>query len=706
MSRSTRRGADLAPSLFPFLAVLLCTMGALVLMLMLMVSGAQSTVQQAAQEMQEQFEWEESKIQLVSHALKEKLDQAAIELEKKRLNLQNLEQHIHDLTKELEQLEQQAQLASQSQDTHEQAVQNRQNRISELERQLAEAKSQLQSNLDDPQGDKPIFAIIPYDGPNGTHRRPIYLECNGQGLVIQPEGIVLSLNDLKPPYGPGNPLDAALRTIRAEYPSTRGSVTSNPYPLLVVRPSGIRHYMLARAAMSGWDDQFGYELISEDLELTFPPSLPHLKEKTLLALERARQRQEALILAMPQVYDSQQLSFDEGSDGGQSLGDRPSGMASGFSSEQDSATNAVAGARSGVSLPGYSATGSRTGSTGSQTISGFASGDMQGSDGSALREMSGQSETGTGQFSNSSGGGNSPLLAGAYSPEGGLRDSSSRGGQAGTQYDPAINGEPNASGGFPNGAGSRGVGGNGSGTSGGSGVSSQASANSASGNSSSAMQSASGASVPLPTPGASTNLSVTSGMDSANTGTNAGQADCPDCDPQSVDDPSGMGTPSVQMNVSNQRSEQARPVSQTRGPNWAWRGPSRTQTAVVRSIRLRCYVDRWELLPDNGSVGRPEVILFEGTPADRASQLAAAVGRRVESWGVALSGGHWTPTLHVDVASDADWRYQQLARLLEGSGIQVVRRDTIAPSENLPNSSVPNKEPAKTGNAPPGNRTR
>ncbi len=57
MSRSTRRGADLVPSLFPFLAVLLCTMGALVLMLMLMVSGAQSTVQQAAQEMQEQFEW-------------------------------------------------------------------------------------------------------------------------------------------------------------------------------------------------------------------------------------------------------------------------------------------------------------------------------------------------------------------------------------------------------------------------------------------------------------------------------------------------------------------------------------------------------------------------------------------------------------------------------------------------------------------------
>jgi hypothetical protein len=682
-------------------------MGALVLMLMLMVSGAQSTVQQAAQEMQEQFEWEESKIQLVSHGLKEKLDQGAIELEKKRLNLQNLEQHIHDLTKELEQLEQQTQLAAQSQDTQDEAVQERQKQISELERQLADAKSQLQSNLDDPKGDKPIFAIIPYDGPNGTHRRPIYLECNHHGLVIQPEGIVLSLSDLKPPYGPGNPLDAALRTIRAEYPSTSGSVTSNPYPLLVVRPSGIRHYMLARAAMSGWDDQFGYELISEDLELTFPPSLPRLKEKTLLALERARQRQAALILAMPQHYDPQQLSLDDGSDGQHSFGGRHSDPASDWPPGQDSADNAMAGARSGVSLPGYSSTDSRTGSmgsSGSQASSGFASGGSPGSDALASRGSTGQDQTSFGSGSNSSGGGNNQLLAGAGSPENGLRDSNSRGGQAGADYDPAMDTDASTSSSLNGTTG-------GGGTSGGSGASGQATANAAngngaSGNSAATMQSASGSSVSLPTPGANTNLSVTSGMDSANSGSTGGQADCPNCDVQNMDDPSGMSAPSVQMNLSNQRAEQARPVAQTRGANWAWRGPSRTQTAVVRSIRMRCYVDRWELLPDNGSVGRPEIITFDGTPADRASQLAAAVGRRVESWGVALAGGHWTPTLHVDVASDADWRYQQLSRLLESSGIQVVRRDTIAPGTNSPQPSPPNTRPARTGSTTSGRMTR
>ena len=32
------------------------------------------------------------------------------------------------------------------------------------------------------------YAIVPYDGPNGTHRRPIYIECTAQGVILQPEG--------------------------------------------------------------------------------------------------------------------------------------------------------------------------------------------------------------------------------------------------------------------------------------------------------------------------------------------------------------------------------------------------------------------------------------------------------------------------------------------------------------------------------------
>ena len=51
-------------------------------------------------------------------------------------------------------------------------------------------------------------------GPHGTRRRPIYIECTLEGIIIQPEGFVLLPDDFHGPLGPGNPLDAALRTIR------------------------------------------------------------------------------------------------------------------------------------------------------------------------------------------------------------------------------------------------------------------------------------------------------------------------------------------------------------------------------------------------------------------------------------------------------------------------------------------------------------
>ena len=65
----SRRSESLAPSLFPFLAVLLCTMGALVLMLLLLVVGAQSTAKEVAEKIEDEFEWEQEKLTLVKSSL-------------------------------------------------------------------------------------------------------------------------------------------------------------------------------------------------------------------------------------------------------------------------------------------------------------------------------------------------------------------------------------------------------------------------------------------------------------------------------------------------------------------------------------------------------------------------------------------------------------------------------------------------------------
>jgi len=104
--------------------------------------------------------------------------------------------------------------------------------------------------------------------------------------------------------GPGNPLDAALRTIREHWARAGGDHGSGePYPLLVVRPDGAVAYSMARAAMSSWDDEFGYELIDSDMILDFPASDPNLKRLLETTIATARQRQALLAAAMPSRFD-------------------------------------------------------------------------------------------------------------------------------------------------------------------------------------------------------------------------------------------------------------------------------------------------------------------------------------------------------------------------------------------------------------------
>ncbi len=750
MTGSAKRRDGLSPSLFPFLAVLLCTMGALVLILMLSVSGAQTAAQQIATEIEEQVELEEAKIELVKKGLTEQLDEIQIELEKKRLGLQHLEEHIRELMEELDQLERQAELAEDAKDSDNPSDHQREEEISELEKQLAEATKELQQKLEEPDGDKPIFAIIPYDGPNGTHRRPIYLECTDKGVVIQPEGVVVSPSDLRPPYGPGNPLDAALRTIRAEFPTKNGSVTSNPYPLLIVRPSGIKNYMMARAAMSGWDDQFGYELVSEGLDLSYPPSLPQLPRKIAQALDLARQRQAALIMAMPQHYAGTEPSFSDlayGSDNYSSSNSQPGGV-NGALDWESSDPNSSPDSWAGASGPGNAAGGIPTSFAGGQTgfgpgqsgfsvnSQGFAVSSPQGSgDFSSMGALQGDILQGDGLGGSSptgslpgelgaspgdvaSGGPSSPGFANGYPAGMGMPGQGQPGFGAanfgGSEYAQQSAAAGGSMTGEPGGTGMEGaaLGGNSqssqsgsassvsnaagsSGAAGENSSGSQAFSNpgSTSGNASGMMSSGSASSISSPIPNISGNFNSRTGSASASeSGThNSSMAQSSMAGPSGGSnsqnsqfaenlDPNQPIPPSLNMNLSKGQAELARPVALARGANWAWDRPQRTQTSVIRAIRIRCYVDRWVLLPDKGTNGAPETIDFEGTPAQRAEKLAEAVQRRVESWGVALAGGYWTPVLHVDVARDADWRFDQLQRLMQGSGIDVLKKETIPPN--------------------------
>jgi hypothetical protein len=660
-------------------------MGSLVLILMLIVSGAQADAEQITQQVQER---QEEIVSLAEHAVssyRKELDSRRLELEKKRLKLQHFEEHILELTEELEKLrEQHERVASNTEDLSDQEQQNA--TVSQLEKQLAEAQEQLEELEKQPKGEKPIFAVIPYQGPNSTHRRPIYLECTAEGLRIQPEGNLLTLQDLKPPYGPGNPLDAALRAIRAEYKPANGAITHTAYPLLLVRPSGIACYALARSAMSGWDDQFGYELIEEELDLAFPPGKAGLDHKVEQAIALARERQAALVMAMPRRYqfdvdDLRPLSGGGNGDGTYANPSYPAGKGSQNFVTSDEGTSSSARSGNGQfgladgGLANGNATGSpapnRVDSTHSpgQAFSNTANSSSFGSSAaltgsdkpqSSLGSQAGNTTGGTGaDFGSSSGGMAMPensLAAGELSGES-SRASNDQAGPDQSQI--GLQGS---------------IAGNESGTAAGMSSANLSSrnqqtttSNSNSGGESSTMA---GGQSGQAYPGQSSSMAM-----QAATGA-ASQAATNSEEPQVA--------PQLSANIDLSRQpEQARPVAARRGRDWAWSDGPRTQTPIVRPIYLQCYDDRWVVMPENRTSDKL-VIPFEGTPEERASKLAEVVQARVQEWGFALAGGYWKPELVVDVSPDATWRYNQLLHLFEGSGLEIRQRTRTASRSEAP----------------------
>jgi hypothetical protein len=299
-------------SLFPFLAVLICTMGALILLLVVVarqarLQAAQDTAKKNAQvheDLQAAREWAGLEIR----GYREAREKTEAQLAEARLALGHVEDHARRLRDQLARLEAAwneldalpSSGSRRSQELQEELARLK-SRIAQTERELAEARRQAA-------GQRASYAVVPYEGRHATHRRPIYIECRPDAVVLQPEGIVLDEDDFTGPLGPGNPLDAALRAVRERWLRDRGfdpAESGEPYPVLLVRPGGIEAYYAARAAMKSWASDFGYELIGEDWRLAFPPPDARLADEVRQAVATARARQQRLIAAAPRRYGRQ-----------------------------------------------------------------------------------------------------------------------------------------------------------------------------------------------------------------------------------------------------------------------------------------------------------------------------------------------------------------------------------------------------------------
>ncbi len=310
--RRHRRPSAASVSLFPFLAVLICTMGALILLLVVIARQARlqaaETGKKAATETAHEIDdlrTQRGLVQWRIEQLRVSLQKTESDLSDARLVLGDIEDQTRRLCGELARLK----------ETYDQLVQvdtgsGRQRdqltvELRQVEAELADAQRQLDAAQETIGKRRRSFAVVPYRGPHETNRRPIYIECGADAITLQPEGISLSAADFEGPMRPGNPLAAALRAAR-EFLLVHGELregrTGEPYPLLLVRPDGIVAYNAARAALKTWGSEIGYELVGADWELAFQQPDPRLAEEMRRAIEIARVRQARLAAAAPRHH--------------------------------------------------------------------------------------------------------------------------------------------------------------------------------------------------------------------------------------------------------------------------------------------------------------------------------------------------------------------------------------------------------------------
>lgn len=329
MRRRRQKPIGPAVSLFPFLAVLICTLGVLIVLLVIAVQTASTQKadreSQRASEQAQQARQQQAQAALLAaekqrraqrraaqvatiDRLEDEIDRHEVEAEafegdRSRLRREvahardyraHLESELKSLKTEANQMANHIKLLSTDLlaiDTlvEDEAIQSLREQVAAAEQQLVEKRENTVLRVEKK------YAIVPYHGKGGTGRVPVFLECDADGVTLQPWNIRITKQDFYQPVSAGNPIDAALAAVKGYF--NEHELTSReqrPYPLLVIRPDGAQSYGLARRALVSWDDEFGYELVTEDKDLDFGDLDSQLQQEVSAAVEKSKQIQLAL----------------------------------------------------------------------------------------------------------------------------------------------------------------------------------------------------------------------------------------------------------------------------------------------------------------------------------------------------------------------------------------------------------------------------
>lgn len=146
-----------------------------------------------------------------------------------------------------------------------------------LDAQLAALRRAIDKQESEPVNAVSKYRIVPFDGLSGTIRRPIMIECDGNRFRFIPEDVQLSQAEVESFVGGFNPLlsgAAALTAYWAKKDSESGEAVGDPYVLLVVRPGGSMGFYTAKRMLRSLKLPIGYELVPKGRELELPAADP------------------------------------------------------------------------------------------------------------------------------------------------------------------------------------------------------------------------------------------------------------------------------------------------------------------------------------------------------------------------------------------------------------------------------------------------
>jgi hypothetical protein len=286
-----RRRHALQVSTFPFLAVLLCAMGSLILLLLVMDRRAkavarakllQTVAASAAADSEAAAEWQrrrqalhdslvdqDQEVQNQLQAIVRRSARTASDLQAAEVRGRSLQEQLQTgLTVLARSREEEASRKAEASHAAAKSAAAQQQlaqlsgELVQLEQTLAELKSLRQQQ-------QQRYSFVPYKGRQGDNRRPLYVECSRDGVVFFPDRQLLPGPNLLPQ----DVRFEVERRITARQQSgspaaDKGSET--PYLFLLVRPDGIVSYYVVLRAIEELHVDSGYEFVEADWMLDFP----------------------------------------------------------------------------------------------------------------------------------------------------------------------------------------------------------------------------------------------------------------------------------------------------------------------------------------------------------------------------------------------------------------------------------------------------